>query len=100
MRPPRGVDATRLRDADAASPYVTTRPRQVWGADASQFKPDRWLENQRAKRSDAIFSTPKGFLPFGYGTRTCIGYGLAMVEARVFLPRLLSKYTLSEVPGF
>ena len=80
--------------------FLLNRLPKLWGDDAAQFVPDRWLASQQEKRSEGVMAVPKGFMPFGYGTRTCIGYGLALVEAKVFLPRLLAKYTLHEVPGF
>ena len=51
-----------------------------------QFKPERFLERQ--------FS-PAEFIPFGGGNRRCIGYALAMLEMKLVLATILSKYELT-----
>ena len=51
-----------------------------------QFKPERFLERQ--------FS-PAEFIPFGGGNRRCIGYALAMLEMKLVLATIMSKYELT-----
>ena len=51
-----------------------------------QFKPERFLENK--------FSGFE-FLPFGGGARRCIGEALAIVEMKLVLAALLSRYELA-----
>jgi cytochrome P450 len=41
-----------------------------------------------------------GYLPFGYGSRTCIGMTLAQTEAAVFFCQLFRKYRLTQMEGF
>ncbi|ORX67947.1 cytochrome P450 [Linderina pennispora] len=54
--------------------------------DAYSFNPDRFSE-ENAK------SIPEGaWLPFSSGPRACLGMSVAMIEMRVVLARLLSKY--------
>ncbi len=48
-----------------------------------QFQPERFLEHR--------FSSSE-FLPFGGGVRRCIGEALAMVEMKLVLATLLSRY--------
>ncbi|MBW4632378.1 MAG: cytochrome P450 [Iphinoe sp. HA4291-MV1] len=48
-----------------------------------QFKPERFLERQ--------FS-PYEFMPFGGGTRRCIGEALALFEMKLVLATLVSRY--------
>ena len=50
-------------------------------SDANEFRPERFLDGATA---DSLrFDVPRrGFLPFGYGVRTCIGYHMAILEAR------------------
>jgi cytochrome P450 len=50
------------------------------------FKPERFLERQ--------FS-PYEYLPFGGGNRRCIGMALAMMEMKLVLATILSRYQLS-----
>ena len=51
-----------------------------------QFKPERFLERQ--------FS-PAEFIPFGGGNRRCLGYALAMLEMKLVLATIISKYELT-----
>ena len=54
--------------------------------DHDQFKPKRFLEKQ--------FS-PYEFIPFGGGSRRCIGDALAQFEMKLVLATILSNYELS-----
>lgn len=50
------------------------------------FKPERFLERQ--------FS-PYEYLPFGGGSRRCIGLALAQFEMKLVLATILSRYQLA-----
>ncbi|MFN6569760.1 cytochrome P450 [Dendronalium sp. ChiSLP03b] len=56
--------------------------------DAQQFKPERFFERQYS---------PSEYLPFGGGSRRCLGYALAQLEMKLVLATLLSKYQLALV---
>jgi len=75
--------------------FLLNRLPEVWGADAASFKPDRFLDV-----NGGVAAPSFGFLPFGSGARTCVGQGLALLEARIFLRDLLGGYELRPVPGF
>ncbi len=51
-----------------------------------QFKPERFLEKK---------FTNYEYLPFGGGTRRCLGYALAELEMKLVLASIISKYSLS-----
>jgi len=80
--------------------FVLNRLPQYWGSDAAAFNPDRWLDTNNETLSDGIQFYKNGFMPFGYGSRTCIGYTFALVETRAILAKLLARYDLLELPGF
>ena len=51
-----------------------------------QFKPERFLERQYS---------PYEYLPFGGGSRRCLGAALAMFEMKLVLATILSNYQLA-----
>ena len=57
--------------------------QKVYGADASQFRPLRWLEGNQAYMDRHTFV-------FGAGTRTCIGKNVSLVESCFSLPLSLT----------
>jgi len=80
--------------------FVLNRQPGVWGDDADDFKPDRWIALNGDAPSDGLIHPKLGFLPFAYGSRTCIGYNLSLVEGKIIFQRLLQHYDLSPVPDF
>lgn len=49
------------------------RDRTVWGEDADEFVPERWLD-ERARASE------KNNFSWGYGPRMCLGKPVAELE--------------------
>ncbi|CAO3598708.1 unnamed protein product [Absidia cylindrospora] len=76
-------------------PYAQGRVEDIWGVDAKQFKPERWInENGELKRES------QGKWPaFHGGPRTCLGQHLATLEALVAIVFLVRKYKFTLVPG-
>ncbi|WP_449417850.1 cytochrome P450 [Phormidium nigroviride] len=62
-----------------------THRREDLYPEPNKFKPERFLERK--------FS-PYEFLPFGGGTRSCIGATLALFEMKLILATMLSRYQL------
>ena len=58
--------------------YVIHRHRKLW-RDPDTFDPTRF----EPARAAAYLRTQ--FMPFGFGQRTCIGMGFAMIEAAALL---------------
>jgi len=75
------------------------RDPKVWGPDAKEFRPERWLQTKSAEQEKLI---NKAYIPFGYGKRNCIGRNLGLMEVLICLFVLYStselKYSLA--PGF
>ncbi|XP_052208056.1 cytochrome P450 72A397-like [Diospyros lotus] len=84
-----------------------------WGSDASQFNPYRFL-SKAEKRSDSeefvdmewdsyFLKDPNenaAFLPFGYGTRACLGQKFAILGVATLFASLLEYYEIRLQPGF
>ena len=54
--------------------------------DPEQFKPQRFLEKQYS---------PSEYFPFGGGSRRCLGYALALLEMKLVIATVISKYQLA-----
>lgn len=52
---------------------------------ANEFLPERWL---RTERSGGPKHHPFASLPFGYGTRSCIGKRIAHLELQLALTKV------------
>jgi cytochrome P450 len=72
------------------SPYVVHRdPR--WFPDPERFEPERWsMPDDRPKFS---------YVPFGGGTRVCIGERFAWMEGVLLLAAIAQKWRFKLVPG-
>jgi cytochrome P450 len=71
------------------SPYTMARLPTVWGPDAAEFKPERWIDEATG---ELITVSSAKFPTFSSGPRTCIGMKLAMLELRVATANLLHRY--------
>lgn len=65
--------------------YLTHHREDIY-PDSDQFKPERFLDRQ--------FS-PYEYLPFGGGSRRCIGMAFALFEMKVVLSKILSHVELA-----
>jgi cytochrome P450 len=60
--------------------YTMHRWKHVWGPDADEFVPARWLPNSKTPLSDEARAA---FTPFGGASRYCLGIHLAWMEMRL-----------------
>lgn len=81
-----------------AGAYLIQRRKDIWGEDAEEFRPERWLEGAKPG--------PFEFFPFGGGRRACIGSNQARQQLRIIFAEFArrvefaSTYANNEVwPG-
>lgn len=67
--------------------YAIQRDPDLWGPDAHLFRPDRFLGS-----SGKALQNSFGFLPFSRGTRDCIGKYFALLEIKIALAALVTRY--------
>ncbi|KAK0458672.1 cytochrome P450 [Desarmillaria tabescens] len=72
------------------SVFLMHRRTDLWGPDALEFDPDRFLDGRLHKY---LTPNPYIFVPFGAGQRTCLGQQFAYNEASYYLIRLLQKFS-------
>ena len=59
------------------------RVKSVWGEDAAEFRPERWLDPSRLPSASDTPPGWNGLMAFSAGPRICIGYRLAVLEFKV-----------------
>jgi cytochrome P450 len=62
--------------------HVMHRRTDIWGADANEFRPERWEGRKLGWE----------FLPFNGGPRICLGQQFALTEAGFVIVRLLQRF--------
>ncbi|KAG2131952.1 cytochrome P450 [Suillus cothurnatus] len=80
------------------SVFLMHRRTDLWGPDALEFDPDRWLD-ERVKKY--LIPNPYIFLPFNAGPRICLGQQFAYNEMSFMVIRLMQNFfaiTLSPEP--
>ncbi|CAG8953738.1 hypothetical protein HYFRA_00006628 [Hymenoscyphus fraxineus] len=64
--------------------YTIHHSKEIWGANASEFVPDRW---------DALTERQKNaFIPFSYGPRSCVGRNVAEMELALIVSTAFRRY--------
>ncbi|OTA56064.1 putative cytochrome P450 [Hypoxylon sp. EC38] len=68
--------------------WVAHHNQEVFGADADEFRPDRWL-NAAPSQLGIMEQT---LSPFGFGSRTCIGKNISLLEINKVIPALVRGF--------
>ncbi|KAI4932829.1 hypothetical protein J4E85_003230 [Alternaria conjuncta] len=71
------------------NPQIVQYDKKLFGEDALEFRPERWLESEARK-----FEMERGMLLFGVGKRTCIGKNVALAEVHKLVPELLRCFDM------
>ncbi|KAI0365140.1 cytochrome P450 [Pilatotrama ljubarskyi] len=74
----------------------SNRNKDIWGDDAMEWKPERWLsplpDSVTEAKIPGIYSNLMTFLG---GGRACIGFKFSQLEMKVILCQLLTKFTFA-----
>lgn len=76
-------------------PFVIHRNPAIWGPDADEFNPQRW--DHSASREGA--SDPLALATFSLGPRVCIGRMFGIIEMKVILVEMISKFRFVKMEG-
>lgn len=68
--------------------WVLHRDKQIYGADADVFRPERWLHASEAEKA----LMERSYMPFGMGSRTCIGKNISLLEMNKLIPLVVRDY--------
>lgn len=71
------------------------RDPENWGPDANEFKPERF-----ANGISEACKYPQAYMPFGFGTRLCVGQTFAMLQLKIVLSLILSKFSFALSPSY
>ncbi|KAI8833183.1 cytochrome P450 [Chytridium lagenaria] len=74
----------------AWSPYAMGRTEAIWGSDAKQFNPDRWLAMSKQP-------SPFDYPVFNAGPRVCLGKSMAELEGTFVLTCLARRFDLEVI---
>ncbi|KAK3821893.1 MAG: cytochrome P450 [Benniella sp.] len=82
-------DGTRIHVGEAVgwSPYVMGRSERIWGPDAKEYKPSRWINAEKPSQGK--------FPAFHVGPRVCLGQQFATIEAMSMIGMILQSFEIS-----
>jgi cytochrome P450 len=72
--------------------YSLHRQPSLWNK-PDEFLPERWIESE-LRSKDRGQQEHGAYMPFAIGPRNCLGQPLAHVILRIFLARIINKYTV------
>ncbi|KAK8087524.1 hypothetical protein PG997_002485, partial [Apiospora hydei] len=85
------------------NPYVLGRNQEVWGLDADEFRPERWLrrDEQEIETEEAyavrLRAMNSADLTFGAGSRVCLGKHLGLLQVYKVAATLIMLYDMELV---
>ncbi|KAJ3338924.1 hypothetical protein HDU93_008903 [Gonapodya sp. JEL0774] len=75
------------------SPWVMGRLERIWGPDAQELKPERWLDQNGNLLKENAYKWPV----FHAGPRICLGMNMATQEALTILSTVVRKFAFQLV---
>ncbi|CAF1699323.1 unnamed protein product [Brassica oleracea var. botrytis] len=75
--------------------YALGRMKSVWGDDAEEFRPERWITDSGTLRHEPSYK----FLAFSSGPRTCLGKKLTFLQIKTVAVEIIRKYDFKVIEG-
>ncbi|KAJ3903852.1 cytochrome P450 [Lentinula edodes] len=103
LRPVIGMDGTEVHEMAApndttvvVSIFNSNRNPDLWGEDAGEWKPERWLSPlPKALLEARIPGVYSHLMTFLGGGRSCIGFKFSQLEMKVVISTLVEKFQFS-----
>ncbi|KAL0341172.1 UNVERIFIED_CONTAM: cytochrome [Sesamum radiatum] len=71
------------------------RDPDIWGPDVNEFNPERF-----ANGTARACKLPQVYVPFGLGPRLCLGRNFALVQLKIVIALIVSKFNLCLSPKY
>ncbi|CAK4033979.1 related to isotrichodermin C-15 hydroxylase (cytochrome P-450 monooxygenase CYP65A1) [Lecanosticta acicola] len=81
------------------SPRATNCSTELWGDDAREFRPERWLNEDGKANAKGGADSNYAFMTFLHGPRSCIGQKFAQAEFACLLAAWVGRYESEFEPG-
>ncbi|XP_016441474.2 alkane hydroxylase MAH1-like [Nicotiana tabacum] len=75
--------------------YAMGRIESIWGKDASEFKPERWISDRGTVKHEPSYK----FLAFNAGPRTCLGKEVAFTQMKAVAAAIIHNYQVEVIKG-
>ncbi|KAH8807122.1 cytochrome P450 monooxygenase [Xylogone sp. PMI_703] len=77
------------------APWATNRSQDLWGPDAEEFMPERWInEDTGTPNNTGGAKSNYSILTFLHGPRSCIGQGFAKAELRALIAVFVDAFEI------
>lgn len=78
--------------------YTLNRSKQIYGEDADDYRPERWLDEKRDRSPEKAlsFTAWSSLMTFLAGPRGCIGYRFSLLEIKVLVFELVASFEFLE----
>lgn len=74
------------------APWAVNVSKTLWGSDAADFKPERWLDADGTSNNHGGAVSNYAFLTFLHGPRSCIGQKFAVAEFACLLAAWVGRF--------
>ncbi|KAK4756007.1 hypothetical protein SAY87_009764 [Trapa incisa] len=71
------------------------RDPDIWGPDVNKFKPERFADGVTK-----ACKYPQAYVPFGLGPRLCLGRNFALIQLKIVVSLIVSRYSFRLSPKY